>query len=204
MNHALGVGMLHRAAHLQEQLQPLGDRQLVQIAERADRLALAQLHHKVRPPAGRRAGLKDLGDVGVVHHRQRLAFLFEPRHHLARVHARLDHLQRNATLDRLTLLGRPHPPEAALADQLQQPEPADLIARLLIWHSSRKRRMPDERLITTHLLAQPPVDRVQLPGQRLKHALISPRAEQVAHLLLQLRVIAAARHQKRIHPRRRQ
>ena len=88
-----------------------------------DRNAADQLHHEERPPALGRAGVEHVGDVGVVHHRQRLPLGLEAGDHLPRVHAQLDDLERHLALDRLALLGRVDHPEAALADLLEQLDP---------------------------------------------------------------------------------
>ena len=69
----------------------------------------------------RRAGVEHLGDVRVVHQRQRLPLRLEAGEHLLRVHARLDELERHQPLDRLGLLGhldRAHAPFADLLDEL--------------------------------------------------------------------------------------
>jgi hypothetical protein len=49
----------------------------VPVAVGGDRLALDQLHHEVGAAGRRRPGVETLRDVGVVHHRQRLALLLE-------------------------------------------------------------------------------------------------------------------------------
>ena len=51
-----------------------------------------------------RARVVNLGNVGVIHHRQCLPFGFEASNDLPGVHAQLDDLQGNAPADRLLLL----------------------------------------------------------------------------------------------------
>ena len=48
------------------------------------------------PPASRldHTSVKHFGDVRMIHQRQRLSLGLEPRHHLVRVHAGLDDLER--------------------------------------------------------------------------------------------------------------
>src|SRR6516164_540390 len=57
------------------------------------------------PPAtrhlSRRSAVEHLGDIGVVHHREGLAFGFEAGDHLPRVHARLQDLERDLATDGL-------------------------------------------------------------------------------------------------------
>ena len=55
---------------------------------------------------------------GMVHHRQGLPFLLEPRQHGPGIHAGLDELQRHLALDRLGLLGDPDLAHPAFADLL--------------------------------------------------------------------------------------
>ena len=72
------------------------------------------------PPASSTAAVQHARDVGVVHQRQGLALGLEARHDLARVHARLEYLQRDHATDRLLLFGHEHQAETALADLLEQ------------------------------------------------------------------------------------
>ena len=73
------VGMLDRLADRDEQLEPIrGDSSLV-VAELGERDALHKLHHEVRRTVLGRAGIEQLGDIRVVHDRDRLPLGFEPR-----------------------------------------------------------------------------------------------------------------------------
>src|SRR5258705_295779 len=80
---------LPRLAHLDEQPQPLVDRQGVLVAEVRDRLPLHQLHHEVGPPQLGLAGVQHAGDVRVVREGERLPLLFEARHDRLGVHPQL-------------------------------------------------------------------------------------------------------------------
>jgi hypothetical protein len=93
--------------------------------------AAEELHHEVRAARVGRAGVEDAGDVGVVHHRQRLAFRFEARDDLPAVHARLDDLQRYLAAHRVVLLGHVHHAHPTAADLLQEPVGADHRAGLV-------------------------------------------------------------------------
>ena len=64
-----------------------------------------------------------MAPVRVVHQGQSLPLRFEPGQDLARIHPRLDELQRDPALHRLGLFGHPDRAHAALADLLQQFEP---------------------------------------------------------------------------------
>ena len=102
---------------------------MVLVAVRRDRHALDQVHNEVRPAGVGRAGVEDLGDVGVVHQRQRLTLRLEASQDLSAVHPRLDQLDRDQPLDRLGLLGHPDRTHAALAHLLDQLVRADDSAR---------------------------------------------------------------------------
>ena len=94
--------------------------ELLQLAELGDRDPAHQLHDEVRPCRQRRSGVEHSGDVGVIHHRQRLALDLEARDHLFGVHPELDDLECDPALHRLELLSHVDCPEAADADLLEQ------------------------------------------------------------------------------------
>ena len=71
MDDPLLVSVLHRLADRDEQLEPFAERQPAFVAEPGDGDALDQLHDKVGATRVGRAGVEDLGDVGMVHERQR-------------------------------------------------------------------------------------------------------------------------------------
>ena len=70
----------------------------------------------------------NLGDVRMVHERQRLPLRLEACDDLPCVHAELDDLERDAAAHRLLLLGHVHHAAAAFADLLEQPVAADAVA----------------------------------------------------------------------------
>ena len=78
------------------------------------------LHREIRAAFGRRSGLKDLGDSGMLHERERLALGLEAGNDFARVHARLDELDGDAAADGLFLFGQPDFTHAAFADHFEQ------------------------------------------------------------------------------------
>src|SRR5262249_18882385 len=67
-----------------------------------------------------RARIQHLGDVGVVHQGQGLAFGLEAGDDLPRIHAGLDDLQSYFAANRLLLLGHEDDAEAAFADLLNE------------------------------------------------------------------------------------
>ena len=93
--------------------------------------AADEFHDEEGPAKLRRTGVEDLGDVRVLHHRERLPLLLEAGDDFLRVHAELDDLQRHAPPHRLLLLGHPHDAEAALADLLEELVRPDPITRFL-------------------------------------------------------------------------
>ena len=84
-------------------------------------LTLHVLHHEVRPALSRHATVEHRGDRGMHHQRERLTLGFEARDHLAGIHARLDHFQRDEPMDWARLLGKPHFSHAARAEDTNQP-----------------------------------------------------------------------------------
>ena len=72
---------------------------------RRDRFAFDVFHDEVRTPRFVGPGVKDFGDVGMIHHGQGLSLGREPRDDLLGVHAKLDQLHRDFTANRSSLLG---------------------------------------------------------------------------------------------------
>ena len=128
VDDALHVRMLDGVAHLREKFQALLDAVLVAVAEVGDGLALHQLHHEVVASIVGDAAVDHLGDVGMIHHRQRLAFQLEARQHALAVHARSQDLQRHLLDEWFAALGLPHHAEAAGAQLLDQRVVAQLVA----------------------------------------------------------------------------
>ena len=125
MNDALLMGMLHRLADGHGQFQPLTRRQPVVVTEGGDGDAADQLHHEIGTARIGGPGIQHMGDMRVVHERQRLPFGLEAGHHLLAIHAWLEHLERHLTADALLLLRHEDDAEAALANLLQQLVRAD-------------------------------------------------------------------------------
>jgi hypothetical protein len=119
------VGVLHRPANRQEQVQPRRGREAALVAVVRDRYAPDQLHDELRPAVGRHPAVVDPGDVRVVHQGKCLPLRPEPGDDLPRVHPRLQDFDRHLTADRLGLLGQEHHAETALAALLHQEVRAD-------------------------------------------------------------------------------
>ena len=66
-------------------------------------------------------GIEHLGDIGVIHHGQRLALRLEARDDLLCIHTQLDDLDCHSAIERLNLLGHPYSAKSALPDLLKQP-----------------------------------------------------------------------------------
>ena len=114
------VGMLHRVAHLDEQIQSLFRCQVLGIAILGDVNALDEFHDEVGTPRLRRARIQYLGDIGMVHHRQRLTLGFEASNHLLRIHTKLDDLECDSPANGFLLVRHVHRAEPAFADELEE------------------------------------------------------------------------------------
>ena len=95
MDHSLLMRVLYCLANEYKQLQPRSQTQSMPIAVFGDRLPRHPLHDEVRLAGGGRAGIIDLGDVRVIHHRQRLPLDLKTSHDLSAGHSWLDQLQRD-------------------------------------------------------------------------------------------------------------
>ena len=95
MDDALLMRVLDRLADLDEQIQPFLGGELVLVAVLRDADAPHQFHHEIWPAQIGGARIQHLGDVRMIHHRQRLPLRLEPRDHRLGVHPQLDDLQRD-------------------------------------------------------------------------------------------------------------
>ncbi len=123
--------VLHRLADIGEKGDALRRGEPLLVAVVGDLYPAHQLHDKEGPPERRGPGVEDLGDVRVIHHRQRLPLLLEAGDDLLRVHAHLEDFQGHAPPHRLLLLGHPDRAKAALADLLEQLVRPDALAGFL-------------------------------------------------------------------------
>ena len=119
MDDAFVVGVLDGEAHLFEKCQPFIGAEAALVTVLGDGHATDEFHDKVGPAGFGGAGIEHLGDVGVLHERQRLAFGFEAGHDLFRVHAQLENLERDSPRDGGALLRHVDHPVTALTDLLQ-------------------------------------------------------------------------------------
>src|SRR5213083_2490094 len=99
--------MLNSVANLDKEVKALGYRKPLNVGVIGDRNTLDQLHNEIRAPRLRRAAVKHLGNVRMLHHRERLAFIFEASQNLASVHAELNDFQSDTASHGLKLLGHP-------------------------------------------------------------------------------------------------
>ena len=78
VNDQIGMRILNRGTDLAKQLQPLGGREPLRIAELIERFALDEFHHEIRPPIPRRAAVQQPRDVRVIQSRQDLTLRAKP------------------------------------------------------------------------------------------------------------------------------
>ena len=120
VNDAFLVSVLKRRANLDEEVQPFLDAQPRGVAILGDRHALDVFHHEIGPARFGQPAVQNLGDIGVVHERQRLALGLEASQDAPRIHSGLDEFEGDLAANGGRLLGRPDGPHAPLADLLEQ------------------------------------------------------------------------------------
>ena len=92
MNDSFLMSVLNRLANLNEQFEPLARGKFLLVAVIGDFHPADQFHDKVRAARFRRAGVKHLRDVRMVHQRQCLTLGFKARDHRFGIHAEFDDL----------------------------------------------------------------------------------------------------------------
>src|SRR5262245_60428196 len=107
--------MLDCLADRNKQLKTLAWCQVHAVAILRDRHTLDEFHHEKWSSSIACASVEHPRDIGMIHHRKRLALGFEARDDLRRVHAGLDHLQGHAPLHRRMLFGLEDDAHATLA-----------------------------------------------------------------------------------------
>ena len=132
MDDGFLMRVLHSLADLREQREAIVKREAKLVAVLGDGQAGDVLHDEVGAAFGRGAGIEHLGDVGMFHERQRLAFGLEAGDDGTGVHAGLDQLDRHDAVKGRGLLGAPDFSHAPDADPLHQPVRADGGGRCLI------------------------------------------------------------------------
>jgi hypothetical protein len=116
VDDAFLVCVLDGLADLDEEVEALVDGELVFVAVGGDGGAVDELHDEVWAAGFGGAGVVDLGDVLVVHHREGLALGLEAGDDLGAVHAGLDDLECDFAADGGLLLGHVDDAHAAFAD----------------------------------------------------------------------------------------
>src|SRR5580704_14815648 len=124
MDDTLLMRVLDGLTNFDEQLQSIPSRQVGTIAVFSDRNTLDQLHDEERPSVPRRAGVEYASDLRMVHQRQGLSLRLEASDHFARIHPRLEDLERDEPTDRLELFRAKHDSETSFANRLQQLVPS--------------------------------------------------------------------------------
>ncbi len=99
------MGMLDGLTDLNEETEPRLNREMMRITIIGDPIARAQLHDEVGAAGIGGARVEHFGDVRMIQHRQRLAFLLETGDDLPCVHSQFDYFQCHAAADRVLLFG---------------------------------------------------------------------------------------------------
>ena len=116
MDDALLVCVLHPLAHVDEQRQPIADREPMLVAVLRDGNPLHVLHREVRAALGRRPRVVDARDVRMIHQSQGLSLGIEASQDFLGVHAPLDQLERDRPANGHVLLRLVDDAHAAFAD----------------------------------------------------------------------------------------
>ena len=102
-----------------EQLQPLADRQLVVIGKARDRSPRHIFHDEVGPAKVIGAGIKHLGDTGMIHPRQRLALGLKARDDFSRIESEFHEFDGHDAVDGRPLLGLVDHAHAPLSERFE-------------------------------------------------------------------------------------
>src|SRR2546425_4450426 len=88
MNHAMPVSTVNGLTYLAEQLQALRNGKMVSIAVFVDRMAFDVVHDQIGETVVGTAAIEQLHNIGVIEHRQGLAFIKETAQELAPIEIR--------------------------------------------------------------------------------------------------------------------
>ena len=120
VDNSLLMCVLNRTADIHKQFQPRPHIQLVLIAKFSDRDTPYQLHHEKGSARVGCAGIQNLRNIGVLHHRKGLSLGLKSSDDLFGIHAQLDDFQRHTSCDRLLLLCHVDHPTTSFADILKK------------------------------------------------------------------------------------
>ena len=104
------VSVLHAFANFGKEFNAVANGPALLVAIPSDGNAGDVLHDEVRLAVGSGAGVEDLGDSGMIHARERLAFRFEALQENVVGHIGANELQRYETAQGSGLLRKPHLP----------------------------------------------------------------------------------------------
>ena len=167
----------HRGADLQEDLQPLIDREATRLAILVDRQTVDVLHHEIREALAARAAVKQPRDVRMLESREDLALVSKALQHGVAIHAALDELDGGAHLElRIVALAKKDGAHAAATQLAHDAIRADVTG----FRQNRRRDALDSRRRIT--------DKGAGLGRRRAGAVRLPRA---------------ARHRRRTQPQAR-
>jgi len=109
-----------------EELDPFASSQALVVAIRGDGNAVDQLHREIGASAIGRSRVEGAGNRRMIHHRERLALGLEAGDDLFGIHAKLDDLESDPPLERLTLLGHVDDTHSTFTQDLKDPVRSDL------------------------------------------------------------------------------
>ncbi len=128
MNHTLRVRVLHGIGGVGDKRDARAEVEARFVSEARDRHALDKLHDEVRATSGGHAAIHDACDPSVLHAREGAPLGIKARKHRMRIHAGLDHLDRDGLPKGLGAFGLPDHAKSPRADLLKKPERSDRVA----------------------------------------------------------------------------
>jgi hypothetical protein len=129
VDHEPAVRMRHGGEHVGEEGQALLDVQMARVAPAVDALAVDELEHQVRLPAGRHAGVHQPRDVRMGKARQHAALALEAPRGAVAQQREMQQLDRHVAFEAaIGTPGAPHAAAAALPDRVFEDVGADGLA----------------------------------------------------------------------------
>ena len=154
VNDSFLVGVMQRAAYLDEEIDAGPDSKAVLVGEFEDLNPFHQFHDQERTSSIGGTCVQHFGDVRVIHHRQHLAFRFETGQKVRGIHAHFEDLDRNLAVDVFRLASDPNRSPSALSNAFEQLIASDLVAGAFVRRSDTAESRRYFRRVLARLILQ--------------------------------------------------